>query len=176
MQEDQINQYIESYTSGELKSFSDLYEKYNQMIRSVLFKLCNADELDDLIQDAFVKVWKGLPSFKRGAKLKTWIYRVTYNVALDNLRKRKQQTLELKAELISNGSNENEFMNKDLVQNGLSKLAEEHRSVLVLHCMEGLSVNEVSEITKVPEGTVKSRLHYARSKMHEILTKNGVSL
>ncbi|MBU0506489.1 MAG: sigma-70 family RNA polymerase sigma factor [bacterium] len=176
MHEFEINRIIKQSTQGELTGFSDLYKSYARMIRSVLYKFCQPEEIDDLVQDAFIKIWNGLPRFKQNCKLKTWVYRVTYNLALDHVRKKKLKIADIDLQRISAGSEENEFMKKDLVQKSLTTLTEEHRAVLVLHSMEGLSVDEVADVLEIPSGTVKSRLHHARSKMHDALTASGVKL
>jgi RNA polymerase sigma-70 factor, ECF subfamily len=176
MHEFEINRIINKSTKGELTGFSDLYKNYARMIRSVLYKFVQPEEIDDLVQDAFIKIWNGLPRFKQNCKLKTWVYRVTYNMALDHVRKKKLKTADVDLQRISSGSEENEILKKDLVQKSLTQLSEEHRAVLVLHSMEGLSVEEVADVLDVPSGTVKSRLHHARNKMHDVLTASGVRL
>jgi len=95
---------------------------------------------------------------------------------VDDLRKRKRSKEDLKDKEDSLPSKEQDIANRDLVQKSLTKLSEEHRTVLVLHCMEELSVKEVAEVMEIPEGTVKSRLHHAKSKMYDILKAKGVTL
>jgi len=76
MSERDINQIIRRYTLGELNSFDELYDQFSSLVRNVLFKLCNPEDLDDLVQDVFIKIWNGLPKFKQKSSIKTWVYRI----------------------------------------------------------------------------------------------------
>lgn len=170
-----INGLIERISGGALKSFSELYSAYASLVRSVIYKLCQPQELDDLVQEVFVKIWKGLPKFRQGSQLKTWIYRVAYNSAVDALRKKKVFFEELDEGIAEKEPKEDRFC-REMILKGLSKLTEEHRTVLVLCCLEELTVEEAAEVTKAPVGTVKSRLHYAKANLHEILKREGITL
>lgn len=171
----QINGLIERISGGTLKSFSELYEAHASLVRSVIYKLCQPQELDDLVQEVFVKIWKGLPKFRQGSQLKTWIYRVAYNSAVDALRKKKVFFQELDEATGESEPKEDRFC-RDMILKGLNKLTEEHRTVLVLCCLEELTVEEAALVTKTAVGTVKSRLHYAKANLYEILKREGVSL
>lgn len=176
MIKEEIDQIIRRYSSGELQGFSDMYQQYAGMVRSVLFKLCNPDDLDDLVQETFMRIWKALPRFTQKAKLKTWVYRIAYNLAVDNLRMRKRRGphLEYKEEISK--SRGQDVVNRDQIQKGLEHLGEEQRTVLILSCMEGLTSREIADVIKIPEGTVKSRLHHAKIKMCEFLKDKGAPL
>lgn len=161
-----------------MQSFSALYREYRGLVRSVLFKISGPADLDDLVQETFVHIWKGYSKFKQSSKLKTWIYRITVNVAVDSYRKNKKRGLEvvLDPERQESHSGANQIVCKDLVQKGLTCLKPSHRAVLVLHCMEDIPLKEVAEILKTSIGTIKSRLFYAKKIMLEFLQKNGVKL
>lgn len=176
MIKDEIDQIIRYNSSGELKGFSDLYRQYAGMIRSVLFKLCNPDDLDDLVQEAFIRILNALPKFAQRAQLKTWVYRITYNLAIDDLRKRKRKGLQIEYKEEVTESKEQDMINRDQIQKGLQRLNENYRTVLVLSYMEGLTDREVAEVIQVPEGTVKTWLRRAKNKMGEFLNKTGAAL
>ncbi|MEZ4750298.1 MAG: sigma-70 family RNA polymerase sigma factor [Bdellovibrionota bacterium] len=150
-------------------AFRRLYDNYAGLVRSLLFKLCGAEDLDDAVQEVFVKVWKGLERFQGESNHKTWIYRITFNHAMDRLRKRRPAPLPF----IESMAGSTEPTDTEWLQKGLSTLSSDHRSVLVLHCMEGLSLEDVAKVTEVPVGTVKSRLHFARKQLHTFLQKQG---
>lgn len=171
----QINNLIEQISGGNLKNFSELYETHALLVRSVIYKLCHPQNLDDLVQEVFIKIWNGLPKFRMGSKLKTWIYRIAYNSAVDALRKKKVVFQELD-ETTGKVEHRQDWFYRTLILKGLNQLTEEHRSVLVLCCLEELTVEEVAEIIHVPVGTVKSRVHHAKANLYEILKKEGVSL
>jgi RNA polymerase sigma-70 factor (ECF subfamily) len=68
---------------GNKQSFGKLYQRHQARVRSTLYQLCGADGLDDLVQDVFLRAWKGLGKFKHNAQFSTWLYRITWNVACD---------------------------------------------------------------------------------------------
>lgn len=155
--------------------FESLYQEHQRMVRGVVYNICGANPLDDIVQDAWLKVWKGLPKFNREAKVKTWIYRIAVNAALDYYRKGRKlnRETELKPEVPGQDRRDNDLLNRDLIQKGLEKLSEKHRVVMVLADLEDLPLRDVARITKTSEGTVKSRLHYARQEMLKFLQHEG---
>lgn len=163
--------------STELETFEALYARHHRMVRAVVFHLSGAMEIDDLVQETFVRIWKGLSSFRGSSSAKTWIYRIAVNAALDHGRKARRWKFGLLKETMPDPKNhEQGAVEKELVRKGLSLLSEEHRAVVVLHHFEGLSTSEISEILEIPEGTARSRLYYAKTALLEFLKKQGVSL
>ncbi|MEM8716832.1 MAG: sigma-70 family RNA polymerase sigma factor [Cyanobacteria bacterium P01_A01_bin.3] len=168
---------------GHNHRFGELYDRYHQPVRSTLFQLCGEEQLDDLTQEVFVRAWKGLKGFRRQAKFSTWLYRIAWNVASDRrklLAKQRQQRQVL-TQAFASASQEgsgglNQLHHQQLVQEGLQQLSLEHRSVLVLHDLEDLPQKEVAEILGIPVGTVKSRLHNARTTIKRYLVSRGVEL
>lgn len=163
-------------SEGEIPSFPELYAQYKGIVRRTLFKLCGIRDLDDVVQEAFVRIWKGLPRFDGRSSLKTWIYRVSVRAGIDHLRKigRRGFLMPLDPTLAGATNEEKAHLNRDLVRRGLGALSVEHRAVLILHIYEGLSLEEVAIATSSKEGTVKSRLYYARAGMADFLKENGV--
>ncbi len=162
----------------EAPSLLALYHEYKGLVRSVLFRICGPCDLDDLVQDTFVRIWQGLDRFRRQASLRTWIYRIAVNTALDSHRKNKRRKLEIvwSPEEADGENRTGDQVNRDLVRKGLASLSVPHRTVLVLHTLEGLSVEEIAEVLGAWKGTVKSRLFYARKAMLKFLDENGVKL
>jgi len=168
-----LDRLIRELTSGEAEDFPEFYQNYRKLIRNCIFRISGEENLDESVQEAFIKIWKGMPLFNRKSKLKTWIYRIAVNTAIENLRKKKKHT-----ELLNEPpapDHEGAFIAKELVHMGLATLSEEHRVVIVLSMLEELKIREISKIMGVSEGTVKSRLHYARRKLKEFFEKNGIS-
>ncbi|MEM9512502.1 MAG: sigma-70 family RNA polymerase sigma factor [Cyanobacteria bacterium P01_E01_bin.48] len=167
---------------GETQPFGHLYRRYQYQVRSTLFQLCGEEHLDDLVQDVFLRAWKGLPGFKHSAKFSTWLYRITWNVASDRRRdyaKRRERFQTAVANLPTESNRRSQLTQlhyQDLVQQGLAQLSLEHRTVLVLHDLEDLPQKEVAEILDVPIGTVKSRLHHARAGIRQFLQARGIEL
>ncbi len=168
---------------GDQSSFRLLYQRYQQRVRSTLYQLCGGELLDDLVQEVFLRVWKGIPKLRQAGYFSTWLYRISWNVASD--RRRQFAKRQQEQEHLQNNSaffatpNQTELMQlhyQDLVQKGLQTLSLEHRVVLVLHDLEDIPQKQVAEILAVPVGTVKSRLFNARKNIRKFLEEQGVSL
>ncbi|MFH1264036.1 MAG: sigma-70 family RNA polymerase sigma factor [Pseudomonadota bacterium] len=158
--------------------FPLLYERYRGLVRGVLFKLCGPSDLDDLVQEAFLRIWKGSPGFDRRSAFRTWVYAIVTHLAADHFRRkgRRPSLAAVDPDSQRGTGGDDGAVNRDLVRRGLLQLSEEHRTALVLHLYEGLSVEEISEATASKAGTVKSRLHYARLAMAQFLESQGVNV
>lgn len=176
---------------GDTQSFRHLYQRHQQKVRSTLYQLCGADGLDDLVQEVFLRAWKGLAKFKQTAQFSTWLYRITWNVACDRRRsfavKRSRDISVEDTQLqnlsdiasASNSERASELNNmhyRDLVQRGLAQLSLDHRTVIVLHDLEELPQKEIAEVLAIPIGTVKSRLFHARAALRQFLESQGVEI
>lgn len=175
---------------GDRASFRLLYQRYQQRVRSTLYQLCGTALLDDLVQEVFLKAWKGLPKLKQTKYFSTWLYRISWNVATDRRRKLaktqeksgfddgwNKDRLNYEKDLF-NVKDTPDLMHlhyQDLVQRGLNNLSFDHRAVLVLHDLEDLPQKQVAEILDVPVGTVKSRLFHARNLFKKFLEQQGIS-
>jgi RNA polymerase sigma factor (sigma-70 family) len=163
------------------QSFRLLYRRHQQRVRQIIYQLCDPTALDDLVQEVFLRAWKGLPKFRQNCQFSTWLYRIAWNVASDRRQTLAQERsrVQIIAENIVTQHEDPDLLQlhyQDLVQKGLSSLSEEHRSVLVLHDLEELPQKEVAEILNIPVGTVKSRLFHARSGMRKFLEAAGVQI
>ena len=158
-------------------SFQQLYQRYQGMIRGILYNMCGPRYLDDLVQETFMRIWRGIDQFKHRSQLKTWIYRVTVNTGLDHCRKNaKRHELALLEDVPSPATAPGTIASQELIQKGLQQLSPKHRAVLILSCFEERPMREIATIIKKSEGTVKSRLHYAKQAMRDFLKTNGVTL
>lgn len=172
---------IQQCLAGHPQGFRQLYQRHHQRVRSLLFQLCGAVALDDLVQDVFVRAWKGLPKLKHEAKFSTWLYRITWNVACDYRRQQatwrsRQGKMAYETEMLAPGPDLKQLHYQDLVQRGLAQLHLEHRSVLVMHDLQGLAQKDIAEILRIPVGTVKSRLFRARGYLRTFFEAAGVTL
>ena len=176
---------------GDRDCFRILYQRYQQRVRSTLYQLCGKALLDDLVQEVFLRAWKGLPKLKTTKYFSTWLYRISWNVATD--RRRKLAKASEKANFnekytskdrsgygkdLSNIKDTPDLMRlhyQDLVQRGLENLSFDHRCVLVLHDLEDLPQKQVAQILDIPVGTVKSRLFHARNSFKKLLEQQGIS-
>ncbi len=183
-------QLVRDCVAGDRLSFRLLYQRHQQKVRSTLYQLCGADSLDDLVQEVFLRAWKGLPKFRQSSQFSTWLYRITFNVAYDRRRalavgRSRQVTLadEHLANLADARHDEplestplSQIHYRDLIQRGLAQLSEDHRQVLVFHDLEELPQKEIAQILGIPVGTIKSRLFHARAALRKFLTSQGVEL
>lgn len=152
------------------REFEAVYNDYSGSIHRTLKGMTGNDSVaEELTQEAFLKAWKGLPQFGFRSSVKTWLYQVAINVGRDWLRSHKSMAL------VPETSHE-ESINKTeqkAIHEALLDMGEDDRTILVLYYWEGLKQEEMSSILKVPEGTVKSRLHSAKSKLREVLLMKG---
>ena len=142
--------------------------------------LCEPEALDDLVQDVFVRVWKGLPKMEGRAKFTTWLYRITWNVAADYRRSaaQKRSRWQSLTHQLAHPSSEPYWQHlhyQEVIQRGLTQLSFDHRSVIVLHDLQDLPQQDIAEMFEIPIGTVKSRLHHARAALRKFLQHEGIS-
>lgn len=179
---------IAAAQSGDQNAFAQLVEAHQGKVYSLSYRMTgNPDDAADLTQEAFLNAWRGLASFHGQSSFSTWLYRLTSNVCIDFLRREKRRTaLSMTVEEDEEGrqaevpdhrfSPEQELERRELrrtVQQGLAALSPEHRRVLVLRELEGLSYQEIAQCLELEEGTVKSRIARARIALKEYLQKSG---
>ncbi len=148
--------------------FRALYESHGRKIRRTIEGMVGSEAVaQELTQDAFMKAWTQLPFFMRKSKLSTWLYQIALNCARDYLRSHRRGPAieEEYVELLS--------PERRAVREGLLEGNPDERELLVLHYYEGLSIDEISSVLEVPQGTVKSRLFEARKSLREKLMKKG---
>ena len=183
---------IEQAKEGRGHAFDELTKRYIQKAYSIAYQmLSNPDDARDLVQDAFLEVFRTLERFDTQYRFSTWLYRILINKCI-NFRKRETRRRMLSipdfwsvrdqenpplvpAILASTVTTPYEILeHKELSQaihEALNTLSERHRTVVVLFDLEGLSHRQISEILHCPEGTVMSRLHHGRLKLKHILSK-----
>lgn len=164
---------------GRSQLYRVLYRRHQARVRSTLYQLCGENALDDLVQEVFIKAWRGLPRFRQQAQFSTWLYRIVWNVASDYRQRQAKQRAQLEvlqqtAEADFRSADVMHLHYQDLVQRGLQSLSLEHQAVLVLHDLEQLPQKEVATVLTIPVGTVKSRLFHARAAMRQFLEQQGI--
>ena len=169
---------IQRCQQGDTESFRLLYRRHQLRVRSLLYQLCGSSQLDDLVQEVFLRVWKGLPKLREVNYFSTWLYRISWNVATDQKRQfaqQQSQTVALSQNLseLPDHSHLMHLHYQDLVQRGLDQLSLEQRAVLVLHDLEDIPQKDVAKILEIPLGTVKSRLFHAREILRKFLHQQG---
>ncbi len=171
---------VQRIQSGEAQRFDDLILKYRERIWSVLYHMTsNREDAADLAQDTFLKAFQSINRFQGQSSFFTWIYRIAVNSALNHLQKNKirrffslekirdeNSAYDLLQQLPDTGAGSDRAA--DLVElqqklnEAMQKLSIKHRTVVTLFEIDGLSHEEIAEITGTSVGTVRSRLHYAK--------------
>jgi RNA polymerase sigma factor (sigma-70 family) len=173
---------IRECQQGKTDAFRELYRRHQKSVRSMLGHLCDPAMLEDLVQEVFMKAWKGLPNMRGSAQFSTWLYRIAWNVGADYRRSMAQQRQRTQQQEILCAATENathalqEMHHQDLVSRGLQHISADHAIVIVLHDLQDLPQSEIAEILKIPIGTVKSRLFHARQTLRQFFQQEGVSL
>ena len=167
---------IESCIKGDVHAFKTLVEKLQTYAYTLAFRiLLNEEEAKDAVQDSFIKIWKNLRSYNGKYLFTTWMYRIVVNTCIDRLKEIKKQS-EINSDSISESSNaEDSIINREMARQirQLSKgLPEKQRIIFILNDLQGLSLDESSEVLNMAKGLVKSNLYYARKSIKEKLLKN----
>ena len=177
MSEGEDRELVQRFARGESRAFDTIVEKYEQRVYAITLRMTgNVEDARDAMQDVFISALRALRSFRGDAQLSTWIHRVAVNASLDVLRKRKRhvaQPLEEAGERPSDDIGPEDAAARAAraveVQRALQAVSEEHRAVLVLHDLQDLDYAETAAALDIPVGTVKSRLHRARTEMARLL-------
>jgi RNA polymerase sigma-70 factor, ECF subfamily len=161
---------VASAQNGDRNAFSELVRVHAQGVLNVIYRMCGDTQLaEDAAQEAFLRAWQNLSSYRPGTPLRNWLYRIALNAGTDMLRKEKRILPDDIEDLhLTDGGTGLETLvlqneKTRLVQNAILSLPETSRAVLVLREYEGLSYQEISSTLDIPVGTVMSRLNYARN-------------
>jgi RNA polymerase sigma-70 factor, ECF subfamily len=166
--------------NGDRDAFAKLVQKYQSRVLTLATRILdNRSEAEDVAQDIFVKVFQSLHEFRGASRFSTWLYRITVNHCLNYLRRRTRQQQTLVAAEPEDWMQESPTSNPHrtleqkerwaLVQAKLQVLSPEYRTILLLRDFEGLSYEEIADVLQLESGTVKSRLHRARTELKALL-------
>ena len=180
---------VEKARGGDQSAFEQLVVENQNKVYSLALRLVNdREEAADLAQEAFVKAWQGLSSFQGESSFATWVYRLTTNVCIDHLRKKKRREgVEPSVSLNDEESGWAEPADREsdpqlllersergkALARALAKLPDWQRRTLVLRELSGLSYQEIGDALDIDLGTVKSRIARARLSLRKILLEDG---
>lgn len=173
---------VQEVRAGNVAAFDQLVRKYRERIYSIVYNLTsNREDAADLTQDAFIKAFQSINRFGGQSSFFTWLYRIAVNTAHTHLRKNRlrtffsieqaseeEKTPEWLAQLAVEAGAEKEIYTRDLKQRlneAFQKLSIKHRTVITLFEIDGLSHAQIAEVMDSTEGTVRSRLHYAKLQL-----------
>jgi RNA polymerase sigma-70 factor (ECF subfamily) len=171
---------------GDSAAFGELVRRYQDRLYNTVYRLVdNAEDAQDVVQDAFLNAYQALGHFKGDAQFFTWLYRIAVNTAI-SLKRKHRVVISMDVGREDGGVSEpadvSEFSRPShaleqveqerRIQNALNRLSPEHRAVLVMKDMEGHKYETLAEVLQVPIGTIRSRLHRARIELRELLSQD----
>lgn len=164
---------------GDVSAFEMIVEQYKDYVYRIAFSVINDHHLaEDISQESFIKVYRSLNRFDSRSSFSTWLYRITYNTALDEIRKRKKDQVcsldEMSDHEFSDGvqSTETEVIKKEeliKLEEALKSLPDKQRILIELFYRREMSLSEISEITGMNIGTIKSSMNRAKEKIKKYL-------
>ena len=183
---------VQAVLGGDATAYRGLVEKYQERVYAMIYGMIrNREDARDLTQEAFVKAYRNLSGFRLEAGFYTWLYRIAMNLAIDFTRSRKRRESTGFDESVAtrdgtgnvaelhHGDSPSRRIERqqlyDQIMSAMEKLPDDQRQVVLLRELEGLSYREIAEVMEIPEGTVMSRLFYARKKLQKLLQSDGVT-
>ena len=176
---------IQAHLKGNQTAFEVLFKKYREQVARLVYSITKDEGLvDDIVQEVFLLVYRHLAKFRQQAAFKTWLYRITVNETIRQLNRNKRwqplpegdfEPANLPSTLVTfeNGVSPERVLiegeQRRMIQNALDAIKPHHRTILVLYYLEDLSVQEIAEVLDIPEGSVKSRLFYARDNLRKLM-------
>lgn len=171
--------YIDAVKKGNVQAFSFLVEKYQKMVYTLALKLMKkAEEAEEIAQDTFVKAYQKIDSYEGKSKFSTWLYSITYNACVSELRKRRIEFKSLDDRQISDDDEQKmhdyyrETRKEDqerYLNLALEKLPEDDQVLVTLYYFENQSMDEISVITGLTVSNIKVKIHRARKRMYQLL-------
>ena len=180
---------VQRVLDGNADEYEKLVLEYQKNVYNLALRMTgDAEDAADMAQEAFIKAYNSLASYRGDSRFSVWLYRIVSNVCLDFLRARKRrQTVSLS--VVDDEGEETELeisdesaspekllersMTRDAVRRGLQELTPEYRQILILRELQGMSYDEIAETLGLESGTVKSRIFRARKKLCTFLVRDG---
>ncbi|MBQ4089357.1 MAG: sigma-70 family RNA polymerase sigma factor [Clostridia bacterium] len=176
---------ISKAAAGDGAAFSELMTMHEKRMYAVALRMCaNREDAQDCLQDAMLRVYRSIGGFKGQSSFSTWVYRITMNTCLDELRRRKTRTAASLDTLLEGGWSPSDGENsperhavsseqRRVLDKAIAELPEDMRSAIVLRDVQGFSYDEIADMLDVNIGTIKSRISRGREKLRQILRENA---
>jgi RNA polymerase sigma-70 factor (ECF subfamily) len=177
-------QLVEAFRQGDEKAFEELIRRYQRQVANLIYlTMGNREEVDDLTQEVFIRVYRSLHRFEHSASVFSWIYRITMNLCIDEIRRRKikrtlslefftDHTLERERQSKETSNAEDDLLLKEkkrMVSNALQRLSPLHRQIILLREYEDLTYEEIAKTLRISTQAVKSRIFRAREELRTLL-------
>jgi RNA polymerase sigma-70 factor, ECF subfamily len=170
---------LRQVAAGDESAFAELYDLYAPPVYNYLLRLVNESAVaEEILQEVFLAMWQSAHRFREQAKVKTWLLRIAHHQAVSWLRRtRATPWTEDELEADDHEPIEEQLTHSwrvDQVRAALTRLSSNHRAVIELTFVQGLSYAEVAEVMTCPIGTVKSRMSYALRHLNTLLSEAGL--
>jgi len=175
---------VNAFKAGDHQAFEDLVRRYQRPVANIIYlTLGNREEVQDIAQEVFIRVYRSIDKFEFDASFFSWIYRITVNLCIDELRRKKIKRA-LSLDFLTEGALEKEKKSKEqvlasdgvlndekreIVLGALQRISQEHRQVIILREYEELSYAEIAAYLGISIQAVKSRIFRAREELRTLL-------
>lgn len=178
MEQEQL--WIQQVLAGDKQAYANIINKYkNQLYATILRMTKNPQDAQDLVQDAFIKVYRNLDKYDGSGSFAGWLYRIAINHCMDEFRKKSHTTIQLEIDETKAVNREHPeviFLKKEKsrqLERLISTLPEDERLIILLRYVNEISYEEIGEVMDVPLSTVRNKLHRAKIKMRETVRREG---
>lgn len=174
---------VDAVRRGAPGSREALYHRYKRRVFTLAARIAGTADAEEVAQEAFIRIFKGIGRFRGESALGTWIYRLAVNAALSHRSRRPPAAEPLDARLLESSlathgpavATDGDAVLRARLERGLARLPVGYRTVIVLHDIEGLEHEEIAGVLRCHVGTSKSQLHKARARLREILEAEGIT-
>lgn len=157
---------------GDDSAFAELVDRYKNLVYAMIYRMMSdRTQVDDLAQDVFLKVHRGLPYFRGEARLSTWIYRIVANVCVQARSSRRPMVSS--SDVAEPASADGAFADlelRDRIEKAMAKLPDNYRFLIAAHYLKGVQYEALAEALNIPLGTVKTHLFRAKRQLRELMS------
>ncbi|WP_252504669.1 RNA polymerase sigma factor [Sporosarcina sp. Marseille-Q4943] len=172
--------WIQQVLAGDKQAYAHIINNYkNQLYATILRMTKNPQDAQDLVQDAFIKVYRNLDKYDASGSFSGWLYRVAINHCMDEFRKKRNKTIHVEIDetkVVNREHPEVVFLKKEKsrqLERLIATLPEDERLIILLRYVNEISYEEIGEVMDVPLSTVRNKLHRAKIKMRETVKREG---
>ena len=163
---------IERCRAGDDIAFSELVDRYKNLVYAIVARMVtDRTQADDLAQDVFLKVYRGLPYFRGEARLSTWIYRIVLNVCTQARGRRSVEVTGVASQQEPGRTDASfaDFELRERLEKAIAQLPENYRLLISAHYLDGVQYESLAEALNLPIGTIKTHLYRAKRRLRELM-------
>jgi RNA polymerase sigma-70 factor (ECF subfamily) len=171
---------VERAREGDDVAFTELVDLDGDRCFAIAYRILrDVERAEDAVQQAFLLAWRELPRLRDASRFEVWLYRLLVNACYEELRRYRRWATNVRSLPVDGPGGGDEtvsIVERDALERAFRTLSPEHRAVVVLHHHAGMPLASIAEISGVPVGTIKSRLHYATRSLREALAVDRVDI